>query len=197
MELKKTIVLTAACVTLCVSVNDAVFDINNHKPEYKIIGSSEYRNCSNDISISKNNNSVEQLNYSFSYNGNLGGASMVSCTNSNVYNNLRKLNNIELFKENWNGYNAKPFSDSLIKKCKEIVLKIPDDLQPSIFPTGRSSIQMQYELADNSYLEFEIFLDKIVFLEVPKREYSKANEGIINSYEQMEKMVKQFYGYRS
>ena len=80
---------------------------------------------------------------------------------------------------------------------KEIVLKIPDDLQPSIFPTGRSSIQMQYELADNSYLEFEIFLDKIVFLEVPKREYSKATEGIINSYEQMEKMVKQFYGYRS
>lgn len=114
---------------------------------------------------------------------------MADYTGSNIYNNIQKLNNMKLFKDNWNGYNAKPFSDKLIEKCKEIIQRIPDNLQPSIFPTGRSSIQMQYELADNSYLEFEIFLDKIVFLEIPKREYFKANEGIINSYEQMEKII--------
>lgn len=114
---------------------------------------------------------------------------MADYIGSNIYNNLQKLNNIKLFKENWNGYNAKPFSDKLIEKCKEIVKKIPDNLQPTIFPTGRNSIQMQYELADNSYLEFEIFLDKIVFLEVPKRDYAKTTERTINSYEQIKKII--------
>ena len=110
---------------------------------------------------------------------------MADYIGSNIYNNLQKLNNIKLFKENWNGYNAKPFSDSLIEKCKEIIQRIPDNLQPSIFPTGRNSIQMQFELSDNSYLEFEIFSDKIVFLEVPKRDYSKAKEKLINNYKDL------------
>ena len=114
---------------------------------------------------------------------------MADYIGSNIYNNLQKLNNIKLFKENWNGYNAKPFSDSLIEKCKEIIQRIPDNLQPSIFPTGRSSIQMQYELVDNSYLEFEIFLDRIEFLEVPKRNYSKIKRGTLNDYKQMEEII--------
>lgn len=114
---------------------------------------------------------------------------MADYIGSNVYNNIQKLNSMKLLQKNWNGYNAEPLSDKLIEKCKEIVKKIPNNLQPSIFPTGRNSIQMQYELADNSYLEFEIFLDRIVFLEVPKREYAKANERTINSYEQMKKII--------
>ena len=110
---------------------------------------------------------------------------MADYIGSNVYNNIQKLNSIKLLQKNWNGYNAEPLSDKLIEKCKEIVKKIPNNLQPSIFPTGRNSIQMQFELSDNSYLEFEIFSDKIVFLEVPKRDYSKANEKLINNYKDL------------
>ena len=46
MEFIKTIALTAACATLCISINNAVFDKNNYEPEYMVIGSGEYRNCS-------------------------------------------------------------------------------------------------------------------------------------------------------
>ena len=59
-------------------------------------------------------------------------------------------------------------------KCEKIIEKL--SYQPEIYPTGRKSIQFQYELNDKSYLEFEIYEDKIMCLMVPKRVYSKAVE---------------------
>ena len=91
------------------------------------------------------------------------------------------LESIQNLKYNWNGNNAKPFSDKLIEKCKKIINILP--IQPTIYPTERNSIQFQYELEDKSYLEFEIFEDKILCLEVPQRIYSKAIEREITNSE--------------
>lgn len=94
-----------------------------------------------------------------------------------LYNNLKKLETISDLKDNWNDNNAKKFSSKLISIVKNILKNIVE--QPEIFPTANNSIQMEYELVDNSYLEFEIFEDKIICLEVPQRNYSKYKEQII------------------
>jgi len=71
--------------------------------------------------------------------------------------NIAKINNLRDFKENWNGYNAEKFTKELCDFAISIINKL--EYQPEIFPTGRSSIQFEYE-RDNGYLEFEIYSPK-------------------------------------
>ena len=107
-------------------------------------------------------------------------------------NNLKKLKEISDLKDNWNDNNAKKFSPELISIFKKILENIVE--QPEIFPTANNSIQMEYELIDNSYLEFEIFEDKIICLEVPQRNYSKYKEQIIpNDIKIINNIVNNFF----
>lgn len=109
-----------------------------------------------------------------------------------LYNNLKKLKEISDLKDNWNDNNAKKFSPELIFVVKNILENIVE--QPEIFPTANNSIQMEYELIDNSYLEFEIFEDKIICLEVPQRNYSKYKEQIIpNNIKIINNIVNNFF----
>lgn len=109
-----------------------------------------------------------------------------------LYNNLKKLKGISDLKDNWNDNNAKKFSPELISIVKNILENIAE--QPEIFPTANNSIQMEYELIDNSYLEFEIFEDKIICLEVPQRNYSKYKEQIIpNNIKIINNIVNNFF----
>ena len=70
------------------------------------------------------------------------------------------------------------------------------DYQPEVFPTARRTIQMEYELDDNSYLEFEVYSDYIAVMEVPRRDYSKAINKIISSrdYRKLALIVSNFHG---
>ena len=107
-------------------------------------------------------------------------------------NNIKKLKEISDLKDNWNDNNAKKFSPELISIVKNILENIVE--QPEIFPTANNSIQMEYELIDNSYLEFEIFEDKIICLEVPQRNYSKYKEQIIpNDIKIINNIVNNFF----
>ena len=110
---------------------------------------------------------------------------------------FKRLKEIENLENDWNGYGAKPFSETLIDKCKRIVRLL--FVQPSIYPTGRNSIQFQYELSDRSYLEFEIFENKTMCLQVPERIYSKAVEcELVDSEdEKIKETVDNFYGRNS
>ena len=76
-----------------------------------------------------------------------------------LYCNLERLDQFEQFENNWDGYGAQQFTKELITYCKDIVTNL--DHQPLINPTGRGSIQMEYEIGDN-YLEFEIYEDKTI-----------------------------------
>lgn len=107
--------------------------------------------------------------------------------------NLDRLYEISQLKENWNGYDSKAISEEIIKISEVIVKNIC--VQPMIYPTGRSTIQMQYELNDGSYLEFEIFEEKIVCMEVLQRIYTKASFVTIegNDIESINKIVKEFH----
>ena len=107
--------------------------------------------------------------------------------------NLARLDQIAALEDNWNGYGAKAFPKELIDKCKDIINSL--QLQPKIFPTGRQSIQFQYELEDRSYLEFEIRTEKISCLTVPKRKYSDAHsfEFSISESKKVREIVQKFY----
>lgn len=111
--------------------------------------------------------------------------------------NLFRLDEIAGFEVDWNGYGANAFSLDFINICKGIIIDL--EFQPTIFPTGRQSIQFQYELQDRSYLEFEIFREKISCLEVPQRVYSNAHtfDFPISESHRIKEIVKKFYGQES
>ncbi|MGY6742541.1 MAG: hypothetical protein ACXIUQ_07390 [Cecembia sp.] len=75
--------------------------------------------------------------------------------------NLETLRSIKKLKAGWNGPETGPFSDDLIQKVFTILHSLP--FQPEVFPTGRNSIQLEFEQGDD-YLEFEIFENKIFSL---------------------------------
>jgi hypothetical protein len=75
--------------------------------------------------------------------------------------NLSALIEIGNLEENWNQYGAKRFNQNLIYKCMNIITETELKYQPEIFPTGRQSIQFEYEPDENHYLEIEIFDSKI------------------------------------
>jgi hypothetical protein len=57
-------------------------------------------------------------------------------------------------KDNWNGYGAKPFSEDALIKIQSLcdLLKTPF----KVFPTGRGSIQFEWEKEEN-YFELEVY----------------------------------------
>ena len=75
-----------------------------------------------------------------------------------IQENLNKLENISKLEENWNGYNCKSIPKEVCDFSANIIRKL-GDFQPKIFPTGRESVQFEYE-KNEEYLEFEIFSSK-------------------------------------
>lgn len=68
--------------------------------------------------------------------------------------NLSKLQTISELKENWNGNGAPAFSPALIEKTKNILSGLT--IQPEIFPTALSTIQIEYDNSRRDHMEIEI-----------------------------------------
>lgn len=68
--------------------------------------------------------------------------------------------------------------------------------QPEIFKTGRNSMHLQFELPDRSYMELEVFEDRITCMIVPQRDYSDVKYPRINlgDMNNINKIVGDFYG---
>ena len=162
-----------------ISVNNTYFEILDNR-----------MNINNSIahSISKNMESV----VIFIYDSRSG-----LIMKPDIAKSLSRLNDIRKLPDDWNGYGARAFTDTLVYKCERIINLL--SIQPSIYPTGRNSIQFQYELGDKSYLELEIFEDRTLCLQVPKRIYSKAKEWQLTDSEesQIKEIVDNFYGSNS
>lgn len=77
-----------------------------------------------------------------------------------VVNNIEKISSFRDLPEGWNGYDATPISQKLIDVVAQILTRL--SRQPEIFPTGRNSIQLEYEKLNGDYLEFEIFENGVV-----------------------------------
>lgn len=107
--------------------------------------------------------------------------------------NLDRLDEIKCFADNWDGYGSKKIDSIIIEKSKQLIIYMQH--QPTIFPTARDSIQMQFELEDRSYLEFEVFSNHIESLMVPKRVYKDAISKIIDDGDihTVNSIIKDFY----
>ena len=68
--------------------------------------------------------------------------------------NLDKLRHISMLEYNWDGYGAEPFSAELILQAKNLLREL--HIQPEIFPTAASTIQLEYEKDNGDYLEFQL-----------------------------------------
>jgi hypothetical protein len=84
--------------------------------------------------------------------------------NKELETNLSKLDAFSELEPNWDSEDGLPFTKTHINYIKELLPHLPR--QPKIFPTGRGSIQLEYERRNGNYLEFEIYGNRIEVLEV-------------------------------
>lgn len=116
------------------------------------------------------------------------GGAMVSKMNKN----LIAINNLRKFEENWNGYGAKGFSSELCDFVEELIKSLDENFQPKLFPTGRESIQIEYEKENGEYLEIEIFSSEQIQLFQILESGEEIEKEI--SFEEIERLVKAFNG---
>ena len=106
--------------------------------------------------------------------------------------NLKKLETIALLRDNWNLNGAKAFTDSLIKKGRDLIFFL--EIQPEIFPTACESLQLEYDREDGSHMEIELTdRDEAEIFMVD----TKGGESFVNisaSLENINKVVRDFYG---
>lgn len=115
----------------------------------------------------------------------------VRLSSPTLQENLLTLKAISELKFNWNGYEALPFTKTLIDKVEAILPSL--STQPFIFPTGRNSLQFEYHYVifadspdkkdEDHYLEFEVYEDKLCYLEVHNRNYSNAISQLYEYYD--------------
>ncbi|MCA0234022.1 MAG: hypothetical protein LCH91_26435 [Bacteroidetes bacterium] len=121
-------------------------------------------------------------------------SSYISKLNSNYISELRQnKKKIESFKQlpkNWNMAGALQYDKNFIDNVE--LLLVNTAIQPKIFPTGRNSIQFEYEKDNGDYLEFEIFNNsKISYLSIVN---DKETSGKIDfDSELMNNLLIQFY----
>lgn len=90
---------------------------------------------------------------------------MTSTISGNIKNNTIRLDKLKRNKkilsslsslsENWNGYGSQSFNPYLVNKVEHTIVNM--DMQPNLYPTGRNSIQLEFEKHNGDYLEFEVF----------------------------------------
>lgn len=105
--------------------------------------------------------------------------------------NLVKLNKIASLKNDWNEKGAKAFSEEFIKNVRCIVTALK--IQPELFPTANSSIQIEYGNDKGAYLEIELIdSDKAEVFTVDEygnESYSEVDANV----EEINKVVNRFY----
>lgn len=75
-----------------------------------------------------------------------------------VNDNLKIIDEMEGFGDDWNGYGAKPFSDKAIETFRYVIAHL--DIQPAIAPTAANSLYMQYADDDTgTVLAYELSSD--------------------------------------
>ena len=68
--------------------------------------------------------------------------------------NYRRLQEISQLAEGWDGYSAQPIPQEVISRTKELLMMLPEGAK--IFPTGRSTVQIEYHKDVDNYFELEI-----------------------------------------
>ncbi len=116
--------------------------------------------------------------------------SFSSSINSVKEDNLKKLDLIESLKENWNGNDAPPIPSDVIGKTRALLNILP--IQPEIFPTALSTIQLEYDNSRHDHMEIEIGRSDIAEIFIVNYFGSEFMENI--TIDKISERVIQFYG---
>jgi hypothetical protein len=65
--------------------------------------------------------------------------------------------------------------------------------QPDVFPTGRQSIQFEYEKENGEYLEFEIFHDHIDIFGMDEYDNEREETVFIHEKNRINEVIRDFY----
>jgi len=71
---------------------------------------------------------------------------------------IEKIESFRNFKNNWNGYGAKPISKNVINRA--MILAYDFEPMQEVFPTANNSIQFEWDM-NGVYIELEVFEDNI------------------------------------
>lgn len=156
-----------------------------------------FANLSADVKFTSNYSQAAYIDYV-----SLDGSKGIDYLNNSLFldllkiENLRKLDCMSSFEENWNGVGGKAFSSASVSIFRDIIENVCK--QPNIAPTGRDSLLMQYELDDRSMLAFEVRENHVEMVYVPKGDYSSATSKVFTDsfIRQINSQVAQFYGLK-
>ncbi len=109
-----------------------------------------------------------------------------------ILNSYIKLGQIKRLGKNWNGYGAGAFDDVLINTVYKLIPTLIR--QPEIFPTGRNTIQLEYDGANESYLEIEIVNEGVANVLLIDRNGEEKEYTDVPNENNINKLVKDFYG---
>src|SRR5258708_6920824 len=107
---------------------------------------------------------------------------------SKIIENKKTLEGLRNLQNNWNTYGAVAFNDQLIDRIAEALGTL--EYQPKIFPTGRNSIQLEYQNRNNDYLEFEIYDNNVIEYYSKKSENESEGE---TTLEEINTILENFY----
>lgn len=68
--------------------------------------------------------------------------------------NYLRIQEIARLKNGWDGYKARPIPDSVISRTKALLMMLPTGAK--VFPTSRSTMQIEYHKENGNYLEIEV-----------------------------------------
>lgn len=118
-----------------------------------------------------------------------------------VDDNLKIIDEMAGFGDDWNGYGAKPFSDEAIETFRYVIAHL--DIQPAIAPTAADSLYIQY--ADDktgTVLAYELSSDCLNEVAVIGGDFSTARTsscemercGLDGFVEQINESVHRMFG---
>lgn len=68
--------------------------------------------------------------------------------------NYQRLQEISRLKYGWDGHNAPPIPMAVINRAKDLLMILPDGAK--VFPTARSTVQIEYHKNADNYFEIEV-----------------------------------------
>lgn len=106
--------------------------------------------------------------------------------------NLQKLDRIEALSDGWNGNGAPAIPAPVLTKTRSLLMSIP--IQPEIFPTALSSIQLEFDNSRHDHMEIDINESDYVDIFIVSYMGQETEETIPADESSIIERVTQFYG---
>ncbi len=106
--------------------------------------------------------------------------------------NFQKLSHIDSLSDNWNGNGAPAIPSEVIKKTQILLESLP--IQPEIFPTALSSIQLEFDNSGHDHMEIDVSEADTFDIFIITYMGTESEETIPADFDLLSERVMQFYG---